>query len=63
MKKQLVYTEAEYDTFQNFIEFLGKLNDELDNEHELTHDREEILDKTRNMIMEIMDFFPTEDEY
>lgn len=63
MKKQLVYTAAEYDTFQNFIEFLGKLNDELDNEHELTHDREEILDKTRNMIMEIMDFFLTEDKY
>lgn len=61
MKKQLVYTKSEYDTFHNFIVFLCKLNDELDNEHELTHDREKILDNARNMIIEIRDFFPTED--
>lgn len=62
MKKQLVYTKSEYDTFHNFIIFLCKLNDELDDEQELTPDREEILDNARNIIMEIRDFFPTEDD-
>ena len=61
MKKQLVYTESELDTFHNFIDFLNKLSDELDNEHELTHDREEFIDKTINMIVEIEDFYPAED--
>lgn len=61
MKKQLVYTESECDTFLNFIVFLNKLSDELDDEHELTHDREEILDKAKNIITAIMDFFPPED--
>ena len=61
MKKQLVYTESEYDTFLNFITFLNKLSDELDDEYELTRDREEILDKARNIVTAIMDFFPVED--
>lgn len=61
MKKQLVYTESEYDTFHNFIVFLNKLSDELDDEHELTRDREEILDKAKNIVTAIMDFFPIED--
>lgn len=61
MKKQLVYTEPEIDTFDNFITFLSKLSDELDNEHELTHDRKEFIDKTIYMATEIRDFFPIED--
>ena len=63
MKKQLVYTESEYDTFLNFITFLNKLSDELDDEYELTRDREEILDKARNIVTAIMDFFPVEDNW
>lgn len=61
MKKQLVYTDSELDTFHNFIAFLNKLSDEIDNEHELTHDREEIFDKTIDLIIGIRDFFPRED--
>ncbi len=61
MKKQLVYTESELDTFHNFIGFLNKLSDELDHEHELTHDREEFIDKTIDLIIGIKDFFPPED--
>ncbi len=61
MKKQLVYTESELDTFHNFITFLNKLSDEIDNEHELTHEREETLDKTIELIITIGDFFPAEE--
>ena len=61
MKKQLVYTESEHDTFHNFIMFLNKLGEELDNANELTHDREEMLDKTKNMAFALMDLFPVED--
>jgi len=62
MKKQLVYTESEVDTLIKFINFLNKLSDELDNEHELTHDREEIIDKTINLVIVIRDFFRAEDD-
>lgn len=62
MKKQLVYTESEYDTFHNFIKFLNKLSDELDDENELTREREEMLDKTKNMVSAIRDLFPIEND-
>jgi len=61
MKKQLVYTESEHDTFHNFIMFLNKLGEELDNANELTREREEILDNAQNIIVNIMDLFPVED--
>lgn len=61
MKKQLVYTYSELDTFNKFITFLNRLSDELDKEHELTHSREEMLIKTIDMVMGIKEFFPAED--
>lgn len=61
MKMALVYTEKEYDTCQNFISFLNRLSEEIDNAEELTNERENIIDKTKNLITEIMDFFPLED--
>lgn len=61
MKKQLVYTESEHDTFCDFIEFLNKLSEELDDANELTHDREEMLKKTQDMASTLMDLFPVED--
>ncbi len=61
MKKQLVYTESEHDTFCDFIEFLNKLCEELDDANELTRDREEILKKTQDMVVALMDLFPVED--
>lgn len=60
MKKQLVYTESEYDTLHNFIIFLDSLGRELNSEYELTRDREEIIDKTKDMVIQIRDFFPVE---
>lgn len=62
MKVSLVYTEKEHDTCQNFINFLSCLSEELDNEAELTKERETIIDKTQELITEIMDFFPVERE-
>ncbi len=61
MKKQLVYTESEHDTFYDFIAFLNKLGEELDNANELTREREEMLDNAQNIIVNIMDLFPVED--
>ena len=61
MKKQLVYTESEHDTFYDFIAFLNKLGEELDDTNELTRDREEILKKTQDMVVALMDLFPVED--
>lgn len=61
MKVSLVYTEKEHDTCQNFITFLTRLSEELDNEAKLTKERETIIDKTKDLITDIMDFFPVED--
>ncbi len=62
MKMTLVYTEKEYDTCQNFITFLTHLSEEMDNAAELTNERENIIDKTKDLITDIMDFFPVEEE-
>ena len=61
MKMTLVYTEKEYDICLNFISFLNRLSEEMDSATELTNEREKILDETKNLIREIMDFFPVED--
>lgn len=58
MKMALVYTENELDTCQDFITFLTCLSEEMDNAAELTTERENIIDKTKDLIKEIMDFFP-----
>lgn len=61
MKTTLVYTEKEYDKFYNFITFLNRLSTEMDDATELTNERENIIDKTKDLITEIMDFFPVEE--
>ena len=61
MKVSLVYTEKEHDTCQNFITFLTRLSVEMDNAEELTNERENIIDKTKDLITDIMDFFPVEE--
>lgn len=59
----LVYTEKEHDTCQNFITFLTRLSIEMDNAEELTNEREKILDETKDLITEIMDFFPVDERW
>ena len=61
MKTTLVYTEKEYDKFYSFITFLNRLSTEMDDATELTNERENIIDKTKDLITEIMDFFPVEE--
>ena len=62
MKKNLVYTEKEYDTFLKFSDFLNSLVEEMDNSGEFTKEREAIIDKTQDLIIDIINFFPVEGE-
>jgi len=61
MKMTLVYTEKEHDMFYNFLTFLNRLSAEIDNASELTSERENIIDKAKVLITEIMNFFPVEE--
>lgn len=61
MKIALVYTEKEHDTCQDFIRFLSNLSEQMDNAAELPKEREIIIDKTQELITEIMDFFPVDE--
>lgn len=61
MKMTLTYTEEEHDTCKDFITFLTCLSAEMDSAGELTNERENIIDKTQDLIAEIMDFFPIDE--
>lgn len=45
MKKVLTYTENELKHFEDIYDFLDKIRTELDDEYELTAEREKLLDE------------------
>lgn len=57
MKKVISYTSDEHARFKKIYEFLDYITAELDDQHELTSEREEIIDYAQNAIEQIENFF------
>lgn len=57
MKKVINYTSDERAQFKKIYEFLNYITAELDDQHELTNEREEIIDYAQNAIEQIENFF------
>lgn len=57
MKKVISYTSEERAQFEKIYDFLNYIAAELDEQHELTSAREEIIDCAQNVIEQIENFF------
>lgn len=62
MKKVLTYTENELKHFEDIYDFLDKIRTELDDEYELTKEREKLLDEAVVAVKNIQKILDDDDD-